>query len=487
MNTPKGDELSNMGKNKALSINIILFAISSFGTKFLSFFLVPFYTNFLSTAEYGTIDLIINTASLLLPIFTLTIYDGVMRFTLSDKSNTEYLKLGFRISSIGSVLLGMILFVSSMLLSGTIEKVYFFWIWCVFVCNSMYSMLTNYLRAIDKVSVMVIGSLINALVLLCSNIILISFLKIGVTGYFISTILGLLFSCMYMILKAKIYKIVIIGKHNGIANTAKKELIMYSIPLIFTAIAWWINSSLDRYFVTWMCGIDENGIYSIAYKIPNLLIAFQTVFTQAWSISAVKEFDSNDSDGFMGHAYEMFSLLMLLACMGLILINIPMSKILFAKKFFDAWRYVPYLLCSTMFGALAGYYGGIFAAVKNSKICAISTMSSAGINAILNFLLIPKFGVQGAAIATMIAYIAAWVIRASAASQYVSLKVNVKRQLFSYVLLLIQVACSVTVNHFYYIQIGIIAIVIALYREFIRQEINRMVKTIKIRLTHNIK
>lgn len=473
-----------MGKNKALSINIILFSISSFGTKFFSFFLVPFYTNYLSTSEYGTIDLIINTASLLLPIFTLTVYDGVMRFTLSDKKNSEYLLIGIKISSIGSALLALLLIVISILFSDSINKAYLFWIWCVFACNALYSLTTNYLRAIDLVSVMVQGSLINSILLLCFNIFFIAVLHIGVTGYFISTVMGLIISCIYMVLKYKFIKRFDRFKLK-ISNTAKKELLMYSIPLIFTAIAWWINSSLDRYFVTWLCGIEANGIYSVAYKIPNLLIAFQTIFTQAWSISAVKEFDSDDTDGFMGHTYEIFNVLMLLACMGLILINIPLSRILYAKDFFEAWQYVPFLLCSTLFGAMAGYYGGIFAAVKDSKICAISTMVSAIINATLNFVLIPLWKIQGAAVATLIAYMASWVIRAFAAKKYVKLKMNSKRLFFTFILLQLQLLCAISDKKFYLIQMGLITLVIVLYRELIVSEICSIVAVFKKKFNNN--
>ena len=71
----------------------------------------------------------------------------------------------------------------------------------------------------------------------------------------------------------------------------------YCIPLIFNNIALWVNGSLDKYFVTGLCGISENGIYSIASKIPHILDACIIVFSQAWNLSAIKEFDSQDKDG----------------------------------------------------------------------------------------------------------------------------------------------------------------------------------------------
>ena len=161
-----------MGKKKTLSLNVLLFSISSFGSKFLSFFLVPLYTNFLSTAEYGTIDLVVNSAMLLLPIFTLTVYDGVMRYTLTDKDNPQYILIGIKVSVIGSIILGISLCITGFIIQDKLNPLYLVWIWVVFAGNALYSLTTNYLRAIDKVSIMVKGSLLNTVILLSTNIIL---------------------------------------------------------------------------------------------------------------------------------------------------------------------------------------------------------------------------------------------------------------------------------------------------------------------------
>ena len=72
-------------KQSYLAKNILLFSISGFVPKILSFILIPLYTSYLTTAEYGISDLITTTVYLLLPVFTLNIQDAVMRFALDDK------------------------------------------------------------------------------------------------------------------------------------------------------------------------------------------------------------------------------------------------------------------------------------------------------------------------------------------------------------------------------------------------------------------
>lgn len=74
-----------MGRYKYLLKNIGLLTISNFATKFLSFFLVPLYTNILTTTEYGTYDIFNTTIGVLLPILTLNIQEAVMRFSIDNK------------------------------------------------------------------------------------------------------------------------------------------------------------------------------------------------------------------------------------------------------------------------------------------------------------------------------------------------------------------------------------------------------------------
>lgn len=76
-------------KYKYLGKNTLIFAISSFSTKFLSFLLVPLYTSFLSTAEYGKIDLITTTSTLLVYVLTINIADSVLRFTIENVKESE--------------------------------------------------------------------------------------------------------------------------------------------------------------------------------------------------------------------------------------------------------------------------------------------------------------------------------------------------------------------------------------------------------------
>ena len=78
---------------------------------------------------------------------------------------------------------------------------------------------------------------------------------------------------------------------------------------------------------------------------------------------------------------------MTIVCSLLIVLTRVMARLLYAKEFYDAWQYVPFLLIAIVFGALSGYIGGIFAAVKDTVIFAKTSIIGAITNVIINIIM----------------------------------------------------------------------------------------------------
>ncbi len=451
-------------KYKYLGKNTFIFAISSFGTKFLSFLLVPLYTNVLTTEEYGTADLITTTATLMIYIFTINIADSVLRFVLDKReSHKEILSYGMHVLFIGSFILILSLFI--IYWSELIEwdVIYYLFVFFYFFFMALYQVLTNYLRAVDKIVSVAQTGIVSSLAMILGNIIFLLVIKIGIYGYLTALILGPFIGSVYALFKIKL-PISVYFKNICNKNT-QKAMRIYCIPLIFNNIALWINAFFDKYFITAMCGIEQNGIYAVSYKIPTILSICYAIFSQAWNLSAIKEFDKNDKDGFFSETYTIYNFFIVCVCSGLILINVPLAKFLFVKDFFIAWKYSSILLISVMFNAMTAFLGSIFSAVKNSKIIATTTLISAGINIVLNIILIPIIKVQGAAIATAICYAVMWAIRYIAAKKYITMRINLWRDIIAYCLLVVQVILEHFNGHCYLGQFIVVIVIITLYRK----------------------
>ena len=186
------------------------------------------------------------------------------------------------------------------------------------------------------------------------------------------------------------------------------------------------------------CGLAENGIYSVASKIPSILNIFQTIFNQAWTLSAVRDFDAEDKDNFFTNTYRIYNFLMVIVCSAIIVVDKILAKLLYANDFYIAWRYVPWLTIAILFGAISGYIGGFFAAVKDSKIFAKSTLYGAFTNILLNLLLVPFIGVLGASIATALSYLEVWAFRYWHSRKYIKINNRLIRDCISYAVLVIQ-------------------------------------------------
>lgn len=453
-------------KNKYtyLAKNTILFTISSFGSKILSFFLVPLYTAVLSTADYGTADLVTTTAGLLVYILTLDIQSAVLRFAIERKEKQEeILNFGLEITGIGSIVLAIgLLILKSLSLLDWPDYCYLF-LFLSFLFSALNSIILNYLRAIDKTAAVAAAGIITTLIMIVSNLVLLLVFRIGVVGYMISTLLGYATSIAYSIFLIRKQCINIFREH--CSKNVKKAMCAYSIPLIFNAVAWWMNSSIDKYFITAMLGVAANGIYAVSQKIPSILSMFNTIFGQAWNLSAIREFDPDDKDGFFTNTYKMYNTALVLVCSVLILINIPLARILFSNDFFEAWQFSSTLLISMIFSAMASFLGCIFSAVKKNKVFAVSTVAAAATNIVLNVVMIPVFGALGAAIATAVSFFVMWFIRWICARKYIRMKVNLFLEFVVYILLTLQVVFEHMDGHFYIGQIIVFVIIIFLYRK----------------------
>ena len=452
-----------MNRYRYLFKNIGLLTLSSFATKLLSFFLVPLYTNILTTMEYGTYDLFSTTVGVLLPILTLNVQDAVMRFAMDSKSNRKaIISVAMRILFIANTIVAVGLILNATFDLNALVKEYSIFFFLMFFVQSLSGVITYYVRGIDRIAELSVSSVLVSIFTIGCNVIFLAVFHWGLTGYFLANIIGPMVQSLYLIVRSDVIHDTDLREE---FSEEKKEMLDYSKPMIANSVAWWVNNTSDRYIVIFFCGLAENGIYSVASKIPSILNIFQSIFSQAWTLSAVKDFDPEDKNGFFANTYRAYNCLMVLICSAIIVGDKVLAHFLYAKDFFVAWRYVPWLTIAIVFGSLSGYIGGFFSAVKNSKIFAQSTVVGAVSNIVLNLIMTPFMGALGAAITTAFCYFIVWMIRYWHSKKFIKLKIRLKRDLITYVLLVIQSIVLLLKEGaiLYGIEVGLFLIIVILY------------------------
>lgn len=465
-----------MGKYKYLIKNMGLLTIANFATKLLQFFLVPLYTNILTTTEYGTYDLFNTTVGVLVPILTLNIQEAVIRFALDKNYKRDAIvSVGTKYILISNAIIAAGLAVNSVFGFSELAKQYAVFFFLMFLTQSVSGFASSYTRGIDRIADLSASSVAASAVTIGLNILFLATFKLGLPGYFLANVIGPLVQSVYLMIMGHMLK----DTHLPMGyKPEQKEMLKYSEPLIANSVAWWVNNVSDRYVVIFFCGLAANGIYSVAGKIPAILNVFQTIFNSAWTLSAVKDFDPEDKDGFFSKTYRAYNCLMTVVCSLVIISDKILARFLYAKDFYVAWRYVPWLTIAILFGALSGYVGGFFSAVKDSKVFATSTVVGAVSNVIMNIIFTPIVGPLGAAIATAISYVEVYIVRYIQSKKYIKLRINFTRDVLSYILLVVQsiVILLISNNVVLYSTLGgLFVLILLLYLRDIKLVIGKVV------------
>lgn len=175
-------------------------------------------------------------------------------------------------------------------------------------------------------------------------------------------------------------------------------MLTYCVPLIPTAVFWWIMGVSDRYLVKWFVGSDANGIYAVAYKIPTILTILATVFMDTWQLSAIAESgDRRAQARFYARVWDAFFSAVCLCAGGIIAFSPLLIRLLAAESYYDAWRYIPILTLSMIAAAFSNFMGSVYVVTKKSTASLWTSLAGAAANIALDLLLIPRIGVQGAA------------------------------------------------------------------------------------------
>ncbi|HOV41119.1 MAG TPA: polysaccharide biosynthesis C-terminal domain-containing protein, partial [Oscillospiraceae bacterium] len=263
--------------------------------------------------------------------------------------------------------------------------------------------------------------ILTTLAMVLFNILLLGVFRFGVYGFILSTVLSDAFSIVFLSIAANLPKYL---RPELFDRPLLRSMLKYSAPLIPTTILWLVISMSDRFFITAMLGVEQNSYYVAANKIPLIVSTVSAFFTQAWHMSAITENSAKDYEKFFGKVFSAYQSLMYIATAGMILFIKPVMLVMFDPKYESSYKYIPALLLGIMFMCLGSYLSSVYAVTKRSLNSLATSFAAAAANIILNFVLIPKMGIQGAAIATLASYALCFFIRVFDTRRYVKFKVN---------------------------------------------------------------
>lgn len=417
-------------------------------TKGINLLMIPLFSSWLSTEDYGSFDLLCTYVSLLIPFITMSSSDAIFRFSVdkdNEKEKKRYISAGFCINAINSFVVCVIIVAIGIFKPWNMAIPFIM----LLLTELFNNHLQGFMRALKKLNVYSFSSVITTFGIAVSVTVFVLGFDLGLKGIVYGYTLGYLIGEIVLVLVTRYWRYL---DFSLVKTKTVKELIDYAYPLIPNNICWWIINVSDRTFISLFLGSAFNGIYAIAYKIPNFCASIFNVFSISWQEAAVDLLDSDGRNEYYNNVYNRTTSTMISLCGGLLALNYFLFQYIFDIRYYDAKLYSPILITAVIFGSLTQYFGGIQISLKRTKENGLTTMMGAAINVLIDLALINQIGLYAAAISTLVANIAICTIRYVRLTREIHFKLKKKTWIFMayymYLLVMAYKCNSLVVNFF---------------------------------------
>ena len=183
-----------------------------------------------------------------------------------------------------------------------------------------------------------------------------------------------------------------------------REMNRFGVPLIPTALFLWVTNFSDRIFLVRLADTDEVGLYSVGVRIASAMVLLLTAFRLAWPAFAYSIEDEGEAKRTYAYVLTYLVLLTTWVAAALALLSPWIVDWIAAPAFAESSRVVgPLAFAAVAFGAYIVVAIGVGRA-RRTQFNWVVTGAAAAVNIALNLILIPRYGMMGAAVATIAAY-----------------------------------------------------------------------------------
>lgn len=383
----------------------LTYSIGSFGSKILSFLLIPFYTYFLTKKELGEYDLLLTTISLFAPLVSLQISDAAYRWLIDKEYISEVEKAKVITNSVITLLIGYLIFSIGFYIYIFFNDFQYHTYFIVLIfLNCLLPLLQNILRGQGNTKQFAINGILTTFLMVVFNIIFIYLLKLNVEGVFLANIVAYTIACSMILYKVKIIQYF---RFKYWDLKLIKSMASYSLPLIPNLMSWWAISSASKFIILHYMGAEGNGLYAVASRFPALLLVINSVLLLPLQDRILKEKD----DTTFVRLLDKFIIFEMTLAFILGILSPLMTKILVSKEYFETWQYMPYLYLGVGFNAIAGFLGLKYQKEKSTLKITVTSLIGAIISIVLSIILIKSIGLQGISISFLLGFYFMFVLR----------------------------------------------------------------------------
>lgn len=203
-----------------------------------------------------------------------------------------------------------------------------------------------------------------------------------------------------------------------------KPLLIIALPLLPNFLVYWVFNSCDRLMISNILGMEYNGIYAIGGKIGQVSQLIYTAFAGGWQFFAFSTMKDNDQVEMTSNIFEYLGAVSLIAGSLMAACSKTIFEILFKGDYVQGYTIAPYLFLAPLLLMLFQVIVNQFLVVKKTWFNIIALTLGALANIVINLLLIPVIGIEGAALGTLLGYIISIMVSSIVLTRMKLLKVS---------------------------------------------------------------
>jgi O-antigen/teichoic acid export membrane protein len=408
---------------KELFSDTLIYGISSVFARFINYLLVPLYTGVFDTDAYGVVGLVYAFITFLNVILTLGMESAYIRYGKDREVANSYFKSiqGFLVLSSMIILLILWLFqpIVNPLLGLEQSSPIFLMMLGILIFDTISIVPFAELRLIRKAKLFAVLKTGNVVINLSLNFYLILVLNYGIEAVFIGNLAASAITSVVVLFFTR-------GGLKGEWNQDYlKKALLFGLPFVPAGLGHAINETIDRFFLKGMeaaevssiygAGLNADdlvGIYNACYKLAVFMLLIVQMFRMAWQPFFMRISDQEDAPRLFADTFIFFNVIAAAVFLGvslfveqIVAIKVPLlDAYLIGEEYWVGLSIVPILLIAYWFqGWYINFSAGIFIAEKTKRLAQI-TIAGALVTIISNLILIPMYGMTGAALATVMSY-----------------------------------------------------------------------------------
>jgi O-antigen/teichoic acid export membrane protein len=398
----------SLSRIKSLAKDSFVYGIGGIISRMITIFLVPLYTRIFQPSDYGIISLI-NTTFFVVTLLSVCALDnsaGRWFYDTDDEKDRKRTVASWFWFQLGlSILLSILMFLilplfSRFVLKESQEKLLYVWLLACLTLptNILPTIVWNWYRFNRKPRATIFYTLSQSLLTIILTILFVVVLRWGIFGVYAA-----LFSSSFLF---SAIALLVLGNwlHVRFFDVARiKEMLRFSLPLIPAAIAYWLINSTDAYFIQFFKGQSEVGLFSIGASLASGVALFTGAFQQAWGPFAFSIMNEPDAKRTYANVFLTFGVFSSLILLSMFLFTPEILTLLTTPKYYDsAW--VASILSINLILIAFTYIASVGTGIsKNNKYYSIGILFASVLTILLDVVLIPIWGKEGSAIATVLA------------------------------------------------------------------------------------